>query len=88
MDKRNRLLTFIALLSLLLSQILITKLELGDIFITSYWLGLGLLYSFTLIRNRNIMPKNAVLRGTQVLNLVLGGFGIVTSSFVGLSYIL
>lgn len=88
MKKSNQLLTFIALLSLPLSQFLITNLQLEDIYITSYWLGLALLCSFTLIRSRNIMPKSAVLRGTQTLNLVLGGFGLVTSSLVGLSYIL
>ncbi|MDD0853643.1 hypothetical protein HBN50_11060 [Halobacteriovorax sp. GB3] len=88
MNKRNQLLTFIALLSLPLSQFLITKLQLEEVYIMSYWLGLGLLCGVTLIKSRSIMPKNAILRGTQMFNLVLGGFGLVTSFLIGLPHIL
>ena len=88
MNQHNLLLSFIALLSLPLSQLLITKFHLADIYITSYWLGLGLLCTFTLIRGRSVITKSISLRGTQVLNFSLGGFGLLTSSLVGLSYIL
>jgi hypothetical protein len=88
MNKSNLFLTLTALISLPISQILITKLQLEDIYIISYWLILGIICTSALVRSRSVMPKSILLRGTQVLNLTLGGFALLTSSLVGLSYIL
>lgn len=88
MNKNNLLLTFIALLSLPMGQICITKFELTDHQITLYWLVLGLFCTFTLVRSRNVMSKSAFLRGTQSLNLILGVFSLTTSTLAGLSYII
>ncbi|MAX66524.1 MAG: hypothetical protein QF441_12885 [Bacteriovoracaceae bacterium] len=88
MSRYNFFMTLIAIASLPFSQLLITKLQLGDVGIALYWLGLGLLCAFIFVKSRNIVPKSISLRGTQLLNFMLGGFGLVTSSLVGLSYIL
>ena len=82
MNEDNLLVTLSGLLSLPLSQFLITKFQLTDEYIALYWFVLGLLCTFTLVRSCKIVPKTIPLRGAQVSNFILGGFGLVTSSLI------
>jgi len=87
MNKSHRAYTIMALVSLPVSQLLISKFNLHDIYISAYWLLLGGFCLFTFLRSYRFKSQSISHRVGQILNLSLGPFAVVTAFLAGYSYL-
>ena len=86
--KKIFILSVVAFLSLPITQIIFSIFNVESIYITIYLFFLGSFCLYTLFESFKITPTTLSLKGVQSLNLLLGVFCLLTSSLVGISYIL